>query len=162
MDCPNLLLGIRYQSQINAIYLAKYFQYKLSKDGHTYILTTATPKTPSTTNKTPHVQLNQCISLCLVRPVPPNNTTHPVLEAMNPLLKEFSDVFQPPMGLPSSSHIDHSIYLITRYALPNSPTYQLAPIEMEEMEKQLTQLINSGHIQPSSSPCTYPTFVIPK
>ena len=30
------------------------------------------------------------------------------------------------------------------------------------MEKQLTELINSGHIQPSSSPCVSPAFVIPK
>ena len=30
------------------------------------------------------------------------------------------------------------------------------------MEKQLTELINSGHIQPSSSPCASVVFVIPK
>ena len=62
--------------------------------------------------------------------VPPNNTTHPIPEAMTPLLKEFADVFQPPMGLPPSRHIDHSIHLLLRSALPNAPTYRLAPIEM--------------------------------
>jgi hypothetical protein len=30
------------------------------------------------------------------------------------------------------------------------------------MERQLTDLINSGHIQPSSSPCASVAFVIPK
>ena len=30
------------------------------------------------------------------------------------------------------------------------------------MERQLTELINSGHIQPSSSPCASAAFVIPK
>jgi hypothetical protein len=30
------------------------------------------------------------------------------------------------------------------------------------MERKLTDLINSGHIQPSSSPCAYAAFVIPK
>ena len=59
-------------------------------------------------------------------------------------------------------HIDHSIHLIPRSSLPNAPTYQLAPTEIEEMEKQLTEHINSGHIQPSSSPCASSTFVIPK
>ena len=81
---------------------------------------------------------------------------------MTPLLKEFVNVFQPPMGLPPSRHIDHSIHLIPGSALPNAPTYWLAPTEIEEMEKQLTELINSGHIQPSSSPCTSPAFFIPK
>jgi hypothetical protein len=57
---------------------------------------------------------------------------------------------------------DHSIHLIPGFALPNAPTYRLAPIETKEMEIQLTDLINSGHIQPSSSPCASATFVIPK
>ena len=81
---------------------------------------------------------------------------------MTPLLKEFANVFQPPRGLPPSKHIDHSIHLIPRSSLPNAPTYRLDPREMEEMEKQLTELIKYGHIQPSSSPCTSPAFVIPK
>ena len=87
LDCLDLLLGIPYQSQRKAVCLAKARQYKLSKDGHTYILTKKTPKTPATTKNTPHIQLNQCISLCLVRLVPPNNTTHPIIEAMTPLLQ---------------------------------------------------------------------------
>ena len=103
LDCSDLLLGIPYQSQRNAIYVSKALQYKLSKDGHTYILTVAQLKTPDTTKKTPHVELNQCVSLYLVRSIPPNNTTHPVCEVMNPLLQYFSDVFQPPTGLPPPS-----------------------------------------------------------
>jgi hypothetical protein len=81
---------------------------------------------------------------------------------MTPLLQEFVEVFQPPEGLSPSRHIDHSIHLIPRSTLPNAPTYRLAPTEIEEMERQLTDLINSSHIQPSSSPCPSATFVIPK
>jgi hypothetical protein len=81
---------------------------------------------------------------------------------MTPLLHEFTEVFQPPEGLPPSRHIDHSIHLIPGYSLPNSPTYRLPPIEREEMERQLTDLINSGHIQPSSSPYASTAFFIPK
>jgi hypothetical protein len=102
------------------------------------------------------------VSLCLVRPITPNNTTHLVPETMTPLLQEFAEVFQPPEGLSPSRHIDHSIHLIPGSALPNAPTYRLAPTEIEEMERQLTDLINSGHIQPSSSPCASAAFVIPK
>jgi len=115
--------------------MAKSHQYKLTKYGHTYILTTSTPKPPATKDKIPHVHLNQCVSLCLVHAVPQNNTTHPIPEAMTPLLQEFSDVFQPPTGLLPSQHIEHSIHLILGFSLPNAPTYQLAPREIEEMEK---------------------------
>ena len=140
--------------------MAKSCQYKITKDGHTYILTGETPKTTSTTGKIPHIHLNQCVSLCLVCPIPPNNNTHIIPQAMNSLLQEFFDVFQTPTGLPPSRHIDHSIHLILGSALPITPTYRLAPRETEEMEKQLTDLINSSHIQPSSAPCSPTAFVI--
>jgi hypothetical protein len=162
LDCADLLLSIPYQTQSNAIYLAKSRLYKITKEGHTYILTAAKLKPPSTKEKIPHVNLNQSVSLCLVHPITLNNTMHPILEIDTPLLHEFAEVFQPPEGLPPSFHIDHSIHLIPISALPNTPTYQLAPIEIEEMERQLTDLINSGHIQPSTSSCASISFVIPK
>jgi hypothetical protein len=81
---------------------------------------------------------------------------------MTPLLHEFVEVFQPLEGLRPSHHIDHSIHLIPGSALPNTPTYRLAPTKTEEMERKLTDLINSGHIEPSSSPYASSAFVIPK
>lgn len=78
------------------------------------------------------------------------------------LLMEFVDIFQTPIELPPNRHIDHSINLIPGFSLPNAPTYRLAPTEATEMERQLIELINSRHIQPSSSPCASATFVIPK
>jgi len=81
---------------------------------------------------------------------------------MAPLLQEFSDIFETPMGLPPSRHIDHSINIIPGSALPNAPTYRLAPQEATKMERQLKELIDSGHIQPSSSPCASTAFVVPK
>ena len=80
---------------------------------------------------------------------------HLVPETMTPLLHEFSEVFQPIEGIPPSRHIDYSIHLIPISALPNAPIYWLAPTEIEEMERQLTELINFGHIQPSSFCCIF-------
>ena len=108
----DLLLGIPYQTQRNDIYLAKSCKYKITKEGHTYILTTTKPKSPSTKEQIPNVQLNQCVSIYLVCPITPNNTTHPVPETMTLLLHDFAEVFQPLKGHPPSQHIDHSIHLI--------------------------------------------------
>ena len=68
--------------------MAKYRQYKFSKCGHTYILIAAKPKTSATTEKTPLIHMNHCVSLCLVCTIPSNNTKHPVPEALTPLLQE--------------------------------------------------------------------------
>ena len=84
---------------------------------------------------------------------------HPIPETITRLLHEFAEVFQPPDGL---RHIDHSINIIPGSALPNARTYQLAPTEKKEMERHLTDLINSIHIQPSSFPYASIAFVIPK
>jgi hypothetical protein len=162
LDCVDFLLSIPCQTQRNSIYLAKSHQYKITKEGHTYILTATKPKHPSTKEKIPHVHLKQCVSLYLVCPITPNNTTHPIPETMTPLLHEFPKVFQPLEGLPPSRHIDHSIHLIPGSSLPNAPTYWLAPTKTKEMERQLTDLINYGHIQTSSSPYGYAAIVIRK
>lgn len=55
LDCSDLLLGLPYQSQRNAVYLAKARQYKLTKDGRTYILTTPSHKASAKEQKMPHV-----------------------------------------------------------------------------------------------------------
>jgi len=132
--------------------MAKSSQYKLTKDSHTYILTATTPKPPSNKDKIPHVHLNQCVSLCLVHPVPPNHTPHPILETMTPLLQESSNVFHTPTDLPPSRHIDHSIHLLPGPALPNAPTHRLALSETEVRENKLSDLITFNHLQPSSAP----------
>jgi len=103
LDCSDLLQGIPYQTQRNAIYMAKSRQYKITKDGHTYILTVKTPKPPTTKEKTPHVHLIQCVSLSLVRPVQPNNDTHPIPDEMTPCSKNSLMYSNPPWAFP---HLD--------------------------------------------------------
>jgi hypothetical protein len=81
---------------------------------------------------------------------------------MVPILYEFTDLFQKPIRLPPLWDIAHFIDLILGASLPNPPTYLLDPKEATEIEFQIGQLLESGHIQPSSSPCASPAFIIPK
>ena len=92
----------------------------------------------------------------------PNNNTNLVPSEMAPLLTEFDDVFQKPMGLPPSRAIESFIGLVPRESFPNAPTYCLARREYEEIERQIGQLLESCHIQPSSSPYASLAFIIPK
>ena len=125
---------------------AKTHQYHFQQEGRTYVLTSVVPK--STQPITGHaslkqVSLNKDVSLCLVRPIKPDNLTNPAPLDMAPLLHEFEDIFIQPMGLPPSRSIEHTIDLIPGTSLPNAPSYHLALREATEIERQIRQLLES-------------------
>ena len=109
-----------------------------------------------------HVSLNKDVSLCLVRPIKPDNLTNPASPYMAPLLHEFVDIFTQPTGLPPYRSIAHMIDLLPTTSFANTPTYRLGPREASEIECQIHQLLESCHIQPSLSPCAPPASIIPK
>ena len=80
------------------------------------------------------------------------------------MLKEFSDVFpsELPEGLPPRRDIDHKIELIPGSAPTNRPTYRMSPTELDELKKQLDELIKAGFIQPSKSPFGAPILFVKK
>lgn len=108
------------------------------------------------------VSLNKDASLCLVHPIEPDNLTNPTPLDMAPLFHEFTYLFTQPTGLPLSRSIEHMTDLIPGTSLPNAPSYHLALREAAEIERQICQLQESGHIQPSSSPCASLAFIITK
>jgi hypothetical protein len=76
--------------------------------------------------------------------------------AIQQLMNEFDDVFftDLPSDLPPMRDIQHCIDLIPGSSLPNKPAYRMTPLEREELQKQVTELIQKGYIRPSSSPCS--------
>jgi hypothetical protein len=114
------------------------------------------------TTTTHHVINTPKTSLFLIQPLKPENITNPAPPEVFPLLHEFVEVFHPPTGLPPCRNIAHSIDLIPSATLANAPAYCLEPKEATEIEREIGQLLDFGHIQPSSSPCASPTFIIPK
>jgi hypothetical protein len=140
VDCVDLLLGLPYQQTRHDIYHAKSHHYHFQLDGRTYVLTSSSPKpTLSLTDKATvkQVNINKCISLCLVHHVKPDNFSTPTPPDMLPLLKTFVDVFTKPTGLPMSRSIENSIDLIPGTSLPNAPSYYLTPQEASEIECQI-------------------------
>ncbi|MCO5609370.1 hypothetical protein L7F22_063596 [Adiantum nelumboides] len=69
-------------------------------------------------------------------------------------LDEYVDCFSEalPGQLPPESPKDHNIDLIPRSAAPNKPLYRVSAAQQEEMMTQVNELLQKGHIQPSSSP----------
>src|SRR6185312_13690730 len=77
---------------------------------------------------------------------------------------EFADVFpdELPNKLPPSRTIDHAIELIPGAEPPSKSTYKLSYVEMNELKKQLTDLLSKGFIKPSTSPYGAPVLFVHK
>lgn len=79
-------------------------------------------------------------------------------------LSPFKDVFPEalPSGLPPSREVDHRIELTPGSSPPSRPTFRLSAPEMEELKKQLAELVKAGFIQPSKSPFGAPILFVKK
>ena len=79
------------------------------------------------------------------------------------LLTEFADVFAPlPAGLPPARKVDHAIKLEPGAEPAWRPTYRMSPLELQEVKKQLNDLLAKGWIQPSVSPYGAPILFVRK
>lgn len=83
-------------------------------------------------------------------------------EQIKPLVNEYKDIFEKlPSGLPPMRGIGHTID--TGSSLPISkPAYRLSPKEKEEVNRQVTELLERGLIRPSHSPYGSPVLFVQK
>ncbi|GIM02256.1 hypothetical protein Vretimale_7169 [Volvox reticuliferus] len=78
------------------------------------------------------------------------------------LLEEYKDVFEPIQGLPRDRGIGHTIDLEPDTKPVFSRMYRLSPQEIEEVKRQVEDLLNKGLIQPSTSPWGSPILFAAK
>ncbi|XP_019171906.1 PREDICTED: uncharacterized protein LOC109167337 [Ipomoea nil] len=69
--------------------------------------------------------------------------------SINELLADFSDLFpkEMPKGLPPLRGIKHQIDFVPGSTLPNRPAYKTNPVEAKEIQKQVEELLEIGHIE---------------
>ncbi|MCO5571109.1 hypothetical protein L7F22_024841 [Adiantum nelumboides] len=67
-----------------------------------------------------------------------------------------------PGQLPPERPEDHNIDLIPGSAAPNKPPYRVSAAQQEEIMMQVNELLQKGHIQPSSSPFCSPVLLVHK
>lgn len=84
----------------------------------------------------------------------------PVPKAITDLLTEFSDVMPPqlPRALPPRRAIDHQIELVPGARPPAKAPYRMAPVELEELRKQLEELLEAGDNKSSKAPYGAPVL----
>ena len=84
--------------------------------------------------------------------------------AVQALLQQYADVFPSvlPPGLPPSRGVDHDIELLPGAKPPVGCNYKMSYPELDELRKQLDELLANGHIQPSKSPYGAPVLFVKK
>ena len=92
------------------------------------------------------------------------NETEKSKEESEHIMQEYDDVFpeELPAHLPISRSIDHRIELIPGSIPPSRSMYRMSPKEIDEIKKQLTELLEKGLVQPSKSPFGAPILMVKK
>ncbi|KAJ9566214.1 hypothetical protein OSB04_002180 [Centaurea solstitialis] len=80
-----------------------------------------------------------------------------------PVVREFPEVFPEELpGLPPPRLVEFHIDLVPGAGPIAKSPYRLAPSEMQELSKQLQELLDKGFIRPSSSPWGAPVLFVKK
>lgn len=91
-----------------------------------------------------------------------DSTVSELQQTWEPLLQEFSDVFQEPKGLPPKRPYDHAIVLKEGAHIPNIRPYRYPYYQKYEIEKIVKEMLHAGIIRPSTSPFSSPVILVKK
>lgn len=104
--------------------------------------------------------------LCVQRvaAVPPGPTPSPIVvpQVISDLLHQYAFVFSEPTMLPPLRDVNHHIDLRLGSAPPSCPPYRMSKFERDEVELQITALLDHGLIVPSHSPFGAPVLLVSK
>ena len=79
-------------------------------------------------------------------------------------MQDYRDVFPVDnrIGLPPIVGIEPQIDFVPGATLPNRPAHRTNHDETKELQKQVNELLEMGHIRESMSPCAVPVLLVPK
>ncbi|GBG80312.1 hypothetical protein CBR_g30680 [Chara braunii] len=106
-------------------------------------------------------KLEEQVFVAYVRPVSEPTEENSMDPAIAKLLEEFKDLTEPPIGVVPRP-IQHRIEVEPGSRTPKGAVYRMSPRELEELRKQLDELLEKGWIRPSSSPFGAPVLFVPK
>ncbi|MCF8701922.1 retroviral-like aspartic protease family protein, partial [Corynebacterium sp. MC-10] len=89
-----------------------------------------------------------------------DGAVEPLPPCIEKVLNENKDVMpeELPKHLPPRREVDHRIELEPGTRPPAYPPYRMAPPELQELRKQLNELLEAGHIRPSKAPYGAPVL----
>ena len=81
---------------------------------------------------------------------------------MDKVVEEYGDIFTSRTGVPLHCQVKHAIDLTLGASLPNGSIYQCFVLENNEIKRLIQELLQKGHIRPSSLPCGSPIVLVQK
>lgn len=110
------------------------------------------------------IQGNEVWALAVIDSVPdvPQDATAQLAPDLQALLDEYTDVFSDPKTLPPQRTLDHAISLEESAAPVNSRPYRYSPLQKDEIERQVQEMLAAGLIIPSMSPFASPVLLVKK
>jgi hypothetical protein len=81
-------------------------------------------------------------------------------QRMDKVMEQYCDIFTLPTGVPLHCQVKCPIVLTLGASLPNGPIYRHSVMENNKIKRQIQELLQKGHIQPSSSPCGSPDLLV--
>jgi len=86
----------------------------------------------------------------------------PLAHEIQNLVREFQHLLDEPESIPPSRIFDHRIPLKEGHSAVNVKPYRYAHCQKHEIERQVTEMLNTGLIQPSTSPFSLPILLVKK
>ncbi|KAK4406374.1 Retrovirus-related Pol polyprotein from transposon.6 [Sesamum angolense] len=87
---------------------------------------------------------------------------NPTLEEI-PVVRDFPEVFLDDLlGLPPHREVDFTIETLPGVASISIALYRMTPVELQELKKQLEELLEKGFVRPSTSPWGAPVLFVKK
>ena len=83
-----------------------------------------------------------------------------LLQHVDALKQQYADVFAEPSGLPPDRGVEHVVPLLPDSQPPFQRMYRLAPSELKEVQRQITDLLGKKLIEPSTSPFGAPILFV--
>ena len=91
------------------------------------------------------------------------NSLMGVVQEEVPVVHDFPDVFPEELpGMPPDRDIEFLIELLPGTAPISKRPYRMPPNDLEEIKKQIKELLEKGYIRPSSSPWGAPVLLVEK
>lgn len=164
----DLILGHDWLKQVEPVPEWDADTWRIDKDNQQYLLRPQKERAiPELAYLISHRQLQRYsrakkvddMYLAYLKPTASDKSDEASIKA---LLEEFQDVFQDKLpGLPPQREVTHIID--TGDAEPiNRPPFKMSPLELEELRKQLKELLELRLIRPSTSPWGAPVLFVRK
>ncbi|XP_044326440.1 uncharacterized protein [Triticum aestivum] len=144
---------------------------KFSHDGEEVTLRGAPTKTPTTIKAIKPDELckmiagNDVWAMAMVDScgrAPPPRRKCASQTPLADLLEEFVDVFAAPKGPPPHRQYDHALTLVEGAIPANTRPYRYSPLQKDEIERQVKEMLNAGIITHSVSPYAAPVLLVKK